>query len=65
MQELQIKIHKSVADTQNTIRQMEQVKFTCKMESFQEDAIGAVFINEADMFDDLDPIDMEIRSLVE
>lgn len=44
---------------------MEQVKFTCKMESFQEDAIGAVFINEADMFDDLDPIDMEIRSLVE
>ena len=42
----------SVADTANTLIQMEQVKFTCKLESFQEDATGAVTINQGDMVTD-------------
>ena len=42
----------SVVDTENVIKQLEQVKFTCKMESFQKDANGSVRIDENDLIDD-------------
>ena len=42
---------------------MEQVKFTCKIESFQEDA-GVVAITQGDLVADAD-FKLDLRSLVE
>ena len=61
---IESKINWSYADTQNTIQQMEQVKFTCKLEAFQEDAIGAVIIDEDDLI--ADPVfNFDFKDLVE
>ena len=54
----------SVADTANTLIQMEQVKFTCKLESFQEDATGAVTIQQGDMVTDAE-FKLDLTSTVE
>ena len=42
---------------------MEQVKFTCKLEPFQEDA-GVVTITQGDLVED-DAFKLDLRSLVE
>ena len=42
---------------------MEQVKFTCKLEPFQEDA-GAVTVSQGDLVADAD-FKLDLRSLVE
>ena len=47
----------------NAISQMDQVKFTCKFEPFQEDA-GAVTINQDNLGDDT-AITLNFRPLVE
>ena len=47
----------------NAISQMDQVKFTCKFEPFQEDA-GAVTISQGDLVDDT-AITIDFRPLVE
>ena len=58
----------SVADTANTLIQMEQVKFTCKLESFQEDAgtiqTGSIVINQGDMVTDVD-LNLDLTSTVQ
>ena len=41
-----MKSHLSVAETAIIIKQMNQVKFTCKLEVLQKDATGALTINE-------------------
>ena len=43
---------------------MEQVKFTCKLESFQEDATGAVTIQQGDMVTDAE-FKLDLTSTVE
>jgi len=53
----------SAVDTANAISQMEQVKFTCKLEPFQEDA-GVVTITQGDLVED-DAFKLDLRSLVE
>jgi hypothetical protein len=52
----------SGVDTLNTIVQMEQVKFTCKLEPFQEDA-GAVTVSQGDLVSDA-AFKLDLRSLV-
>jgi len=54
----------SAADTLNTIIQMDQVKFTCKLQAFQEDAVSAVTISQGDLVNDAEAI-LDLRSLVE
>lgn len=58
-----LKTYKSVADTANALAQMEQVKFTCKLEAFQEDA-GAVTINQGDLVADAE-VKLDLTPLVE
>ena len=53
----------SVANSANAIAQMNQVKFTCKLEPFQEDA-GQVTISEVDLVADKE-VSVDFRSLVE
>ena len=52
----------SVVDTLNFIVQMEQVKFTCKLEPFQEDA-GPVTVSQGDLVSD-SAFKLDLRSLV-
>ena len=61
--EIILKTNLSVADTLNAISQMEQVKFTCKLEPFQEDA-GIVAISQGDLVSDSE-FKLDLRSLVE
>ena len=58
-----MKLNESVVDTANAIVQMEQVKFTCKLEPFQEDA-GAVTVSQGDLVAD-SAFKLDLRSLVE
>ena len=58
-----LETYSSGVDTLNTIVQMEQVKFTCKLEPFQEDA-GIVAITQGDLVND-SAFKIDLRSLVE
>ena len=56
----------SLVDTKNVIKQMKQVRFTCKMESFQEDVFGAVSIDEDVNNFITDPVlTLDLKDLVE
>jgi len=57
-----LETYSSGVDTLNTIVQMEQVKFTCKLEPFQEDA-GAVTVSQGDLVSDA-AFKLDLRSLV-
>ena len=58
-----LKTNLSVADTLNVISQMEQVKFTCQLKPFQEDA-GIVAISQGDLVADSE-FRLDLVSLVE
>jgi len=55
----------SVANTANNIVQMNQVKFTCSLKSFQQDAANAVVISDGSLVADPTEVVINLRDQVE